>query len=41
MPAILGDSLLDGVPSMVEGLPFTVADGRVGVGREMLVFMEP
>ena len=39
--AILQDSLLDGVPSMVEGLQFTVADNRVGVGREMLVFMEP
>ena len=41
VPAILGDGLLDGVPSMVEGLPLTVADQRVGVGREMLVLMEP
>ena len=41
VPAILGHGLLDGVPSMVEGLPLTVADQRVGVGREMLVFMEP
>ena len=41
VPAILGHGLLDGVPSMVEGLPFTVADDRVEVGRGMLVFMEP
>ena len=39
--AILGHGLLDGVSWMVEGLPFTIADDRVGVGREMLVFMEP
>src|SRR4051812_44188232 len=41
VPAILGDSLLDGVPSMVDGLPLTVADQRGGVGRKMLMLMEP
>ena len=39
--AILGHGLLDGVPSMVDGLPLTVTNDRVRVGREMLVFMEP
>ena len=38
---ILGHGLLDGLPSVVEGFPFTVADDRVRVGREMLGFMEP
>ena len=41
MPAILGDGLLDGVPSMVEGFPLKVVVPRVRVGREMLVLMEP
>ena len=41
MPAILGHDLLDGVPSMIERLSFTVADDCVGVGSEMHVFMQP
>ena len=41
VPAILGHGLLDVVPSMVEGLLFMAANDRVGVAREMLVFMEP
>lgn len=41
MAVILGHGLLDGVPLMVEGLPFMVVDDLVGVGHEMLVFMEP
>ena len=41
MATILRDDLLDDVPSMVERLCATVADETVGVGFEMLVFMEP
>ena len=39
--AILGHDLLDSVPSMVVRLPLTVADDRIGVRHEMLVFMKP
>ena len=39
--AILRHGLLDGVPSMFEGLWFTVTDDRIGVGCKMLMFMEP
>ena len=41
VPAILRHGLLDGVPSMVEGLRFMVVDDRVGARGEMLVFVEP
>ena len=36
-----GISCTFSVPSMIEGLPFTDADECFGLGREMLVFMEP
>ena len=41
VPAVLEDNLFDGITSMVEGFPFMVVDDHIGVGREILVFMEP